>query len=157
MPAIPAERPAHLFGYGSTLRSDDGVGWRVAALAADDPRFAGVVVHALHQLAPELALDLSGARVAIFVDADVAAPPGTVRVRRVDASAGASATSHHVDAGTLLAIAADLYGAAPPAWAVGVGVTDVEVGEGLSPAVAAALPVVLATILDLLVRGAEPA
>ncbi len=93
----------------------------------------------------------------IFVDADVTAAPGTVTVRRVEASAGATATSHHVDAGTLLAMAGDLFGSAPPAWSIGVGVASLDVGEGLSPAVEAALPVVLAAAVDLLGRDEEPA
>jgi hydrogenase maturation protease len=142
-----------LVGYGNALRSDDGVGWHVARRAASDPRFAGARVVALHQLVPELALDLSGARLAIFVDADAAAGPGTVTVGPVEQSAGRSATSHHVDAGSLLLMARHLYGAAPMAAAVGVGIATMDVGEQLSPEVEAALPRVLEAILEAIGAG----
>jgi Ni,Fe-hydrogenase maturation factor len=49
-------------------------------------------------------------------------------------------SSHHVGADELLALARELSGAAPRALAVGIGVADLEFGEGLSAPVEAALP-----------------
>jgi hydrogenase maturation protease len=135
-----------VIGYGNALRTDDGVGPAVAELLAADPRLAGAKVLALHQLAPELAADLGAARLAILVDASTFPPPGAVTVRQLqpgdddEAGRGGGATSHHVDPGALLALARELYGAAPDAFVVSVGVVNLEPGEGLSPLVAAALP-----------------
>ncbi len=169
-----------VIGYGNALRSDDGVGWHAAALLADDPRLAGAEVLALHQLSPELALDMSRASLVILVDAGVDDPPGTIAVLRPAGAGGGSAagdgsaagsgadggsaagpgggsgagggpgaTSHHVDPGVLLALARDLFGTAPEAIVVRVGTASMEVGETLSPAVAAALPAVVDAVAEL--------
>ncbi len=54
-------------GYGSTLRTDDGVGRAAAQRLVTDPRLDGATVIACHQLAPELALDLSQAAFAVLI------------------------------------------------------------------------------------------
>ena len=137
-----------VIGYGNTLRSDDGVGWHVAALLADDPRLAadsplaadsaleaarqlaadprlaadsplaedpqpgddlplvGVEVLAVHQLTPELAIDMSRASLVILIDASADGPPGAITVRLVaddgDVARGAAGpSSHHVGPGEL--------------------------------------------------------
>ena len=151
-----------VIGYGNALRTDDGVGWHAARLLAGDPRLAGAVVVAEQQLAPELALDMSAATLVVLVDATTTTKPGTVTVRQLAApgeeSAGAGsgasgtgpgATSHHVDPGLLLALARELYGAAPEAVEVSVGVADVGPGETLTPLVAAALPAVADAVARL--------
>ncbi len=153
-PAVAAPR-ALVVGYGNSLRSDDGVGWHAAMRAADDPRFAGVAVLAVHQLTPELALDLSRVDVAVFIDAAMSLATGFVVMHELTsggAGSTASTSSHHVDAGTLLAMARQLYGAAPLAWSVEVGIASMEPGEALTPAVEAALPEVLAAAAEAIGR-----
>ena len=76
-PRAPGPARVLVIGYGNALRADDGVGWHAAGLLADDPRLVGATVMALHQLAPELALDLSAATLAVLVDASTATLPGT--------------------------------------------------------------------------------
>jgi hydrogenase maturation protease len=145
-----------VIGYGNALRSDDGVGWHAAALLADDRRLAGVEVLALHQLTPELALDMSRASLVILVDASAEGPPGAIIVRPLEgedvgaAGGGGGATSHHVGPGVLLAVARDLYGAAPDAFVVSVGTATMELGEELSPPVAAALPAIADAVAELI-------
>jgi len=157
-----------VIGYGNALRTDDGVGWHAARLLAGDPRLADVVVVAEHQLTPELAFDLSLASLVILLDATTETPAGTVTVRSIaepGAAAGGGAgsgagpgagsrgpgeavgippgaSSHHVDPELLLALARQLYGRAPEAVVVSVGVSEMGLGEGLTPAVEAALPAV---------------
>jgi len=139
-----------VIGYGNTLRSDDGVGRHAADLLADDPRLAGGRVLALHQLTPELALDMSRASLAILVDASADAAPGEITVRRLgDVGPGPGAASHHVGPAALLGLARELYGVAPEAFVVSVGAATMDAGEGLSPAVARALPAVADTVVDL--------
>ena len=48
-----------------------------------------------------------------------------------------------------MALAATLTGRSPDAVAIGIGVADLEVGEGLSPAVESALPKVVDIVADL--------
>ena len=158
-------------GYGNTLRSDDGIGWRAASLLADDPRLrddprlGGVEVLAIHQLAPELALDFSRVSLVILIDAGADNPPGEISVQSLapDVDAGVSggapgathgpgAPSHHVGPPELLALARALYGAAPAALVVRVGVAEMEIGEALSPAVSAALPAVADVVVGLIAR-----
>ena len=156
-----------VIGYGNTLRHDDGVGVRAAELMRVDPRFAGVDVVTVHQLTPELALDVGAASLVVFVDADVSVPPGEVVVHRLAGgsaaptgagseaeptpesaarpggagpAAGPGASSHHVGASELLELASALGAGMPDAFTVGIGVVDLELGEGLSPVVEAALP-----------------
>ena len=50
-----------VIGYGNALRTDDGFGWHAAGRLAADPRLDGAEILQLHQLTPELALDISRA------------------------------------------------------------------------------------------------
>jgi hydrogenase maturation protease len=136
-----------VIGYGNALRSDDGFGWHAAARLADDPRLLGATVLQRHQLTPELALDISPASFVVFVDASTG-PAGVVVVQAVRGAVDSTVTwSHHVDPSVLLALARDLYGRAPDALAVSVGVATTEAGESLSPALARILPDVVDDIV----------
>ncbi len=144
-----------VIGYGNALRTDDGIGWHAAGLLAHDPRLAGAEVVALQQLAPELALDLSTASLAVLVDASTAESPGTVTVRKLSAPGGSpGASSHHVDPEILLALALELYGIAPEVVVVSVGVAEMGPGESLTPPVAAALPAVADAVARLIAEHA---
>jgi Ni,Fe-hydrogenase maturation factor len=173
-----------VIGYGNALRTDDGVGWHAARLLAGDPRLAHVVVVAEHQLTPELAFDLSLASLVILLDATTETPAGAVTVRWIaepgaEAGGGAGtgagvrgpgagprgpgeaagvppgASSHHVDPELLLALARQLYGRAPGAVVVSVGVSEMGLGDGLTPAVEAALPEVADIVARLVAEHDE--
>jgi Ni,Fe-hydrogenase maturation factor len=168
-----------VIGYGNALRTDDGVGWHAARLLAGDPRFADVGVVALHQLTPELAFDLSLASLVVLLDATTETPAGTVTVRSIaeagataggDAGTGAGprgrgeaagpppgASSHHVDPEILVVLARQLYGRAPQVVVVSVGVSEMGLGEGLTPAVEATLPAVANVVARLVAEHDEPA
>ena len=104
-----------MVGYGNPLRGDDGVGWHAAGLLATDPRLAGARVLARHQLAPELAADISRASLVVLVDASAEGDPGSIRVRTVEPRPAAQTTwSHHLDPRTLAGLAEALYGPVPP-------------------------------------------
>ena len=150
-----------ILGYGNTLRRDDGAGAVTARLLAADPRLQRdeVEVREAYQLLPEMSMDLAEVSLAIFVDADAAGLPGSIEIHHIDPATAAredadarnepGASSHHVGGGELVALAATLMGRAPEAVAVGIGVADLGMGEGLSPAVEAALPRVIDIVADL--------
>ncbi len=139
-----------VIGYGNVLRSDDGVGWHVTERLASDARFAGVTVLQRHQLTPELALDLSQAERVALVDACADRPAGVITVEHPDPGAGGVPTwSHRMEPADLATLARSLYGRAPAMCLVSVGAESFDVGEGLSPAVAAAVPRVVDALADL--------
>ncbi len=120
-----------VIGYGNTLRSDDGVGAKVAAVVAE-LALPGVVALVRHQLTPELAEPISEARAVVFVDA--AADAATeVQVRALEPADGAQLMAHATDPRSLLAFAQQLFGRCPPAWWLTIPVENLEFGEELSP------------------------
>lgn len=144
-------RPALVIGYGNTLRTDDAVGPRAAG-AVRGWGLPGVTALAVAQLTPELSEPLSAARLAVFVDARLAADddPSGVKVEPLEPTGGASTFGHTGDPRRLLALARDVYGRCPRAWLVTVPAADVGVGEGLSPRAVRGLEDALRRIADLL-------
>ena len=120
-----------VIGYGNPLRSDDGVGAKVAA-AVEELHLPGVVALVRHQLTPELAEPVSEARAVVFVDA--AADASTeVQLRPLEQADGAQLMAHAADPRTLLALARHLFGRCPPAWWLTIPVQNLGFGEELSP------------------------
>jgi Ni,Fe-hydrogenase maturation factor len=68
------------------------------------------------------------------------------------APAPASTLGHHVEPSQLLHMAQRLYGRSPEAYLVTVGASSLELGEGLSAPVTAALPEVFATVRRLALK-----
>jgi hydrogenase maturation protease len=119
-----------VIGYGNPLRGDDGIGPAVAegVAALGLPRVRTI---AAHQLTPELAADLTDAKLVIFVDAAVGTDP--VAAVRLDGPATTpSALTHAVDPRGLVALARAVYGQAPEAWLVTAAGSDFDFRNGLS-------------------------
>ncbi len=142
-------KAALVIGYGNGLRSDDGAGPSVARLLATSDDLAVLV---RDQLVPELAADLRGRAVVVFVDAATTLKPGAVAVRRLTVSEAAETPrlTHHFGPAALLCLAERLYGARPRAFLVTVGAASFALGEDLSPEVAAALPEAAAVVRRLI-------
>jgi hydrogenase maturation protease len=142
-------------GYGNSVRGDDGIGWHVAQRLSVDPRFDGMTILQRHQLVPELAYDISAAAVAVFIDATTSLSPGQIGVeclRPLERTGGP--LSHNVNPATLMALSHQLYGRAAEAYIVSCGVQSVELGDRLSSAGEAALPMVVEAVAELVWRGA---
>jgi hydrogenase maturation protease len=148
---------ALIVGYGNPLRGDDGVGQAVAQAFAGEDAIDGVDAFACHQLTPELAERFASAARVVLIDAAAGAEAGRVSVTPLQpAPAPASTLGHHVEPAQLLHMAQALYGRSPEAWLITVGAGSLELGEGLSAPVMAALPEVIATVRGLaLKRPAE--
>ncbi|BAY33225.1 hypothetical protein NIES2107_51200 [Nostoc carneum NIES-2107] len=115
-------------GYGNDLRSDDGIGQRVAH-ALD---FNNVKSLAVHQLTPELADTLASADLAIFIDACVASENTEVQVKPLSPEFSNVIAGHTADPRSLLALTQALYGYCPPAWWVIVPGENFAIGDRLS-------------------------
>ena len=156
----PAERRGLVVGFGNVLRTDDGVGFVVVERLEADPRVVNGLrggwlrVFWSQQLLPELAVDFAAADVVVLVDANAELAPGEIRVDAVEAAAAGAASgpgmTHHVDAGSLAAMARDLYGGSPVVRVVGVGPESMDVGEKLTATVEAAVPEIIETVVGLL-------
>lgn len=132
-----------ILACGNTLRSDDGVGPRLAAWAEE--RFSGeqdIRVISRQQLTPDLAEAVAAADSVLFVDASVKAPPGRVRLVPVSSRVDSAAqSSHDLTPNQLLGLSRTLYGSIKShAMLLTIGAVSTELGEALSERVEAALP-----------------
>jgi hydrogenase maturation protease len=128
---------------GNTLRSDDGVGPKLAEWATE--RFQendDVRVIARQQWTPDLAEEIAAADSVLFVDASVKSRPGRVTLAAVASNRGSGdAASHHLQAHELLGLTRSLYGSiSAHAMLLSVGAGSTELGEEFSDPVEAALP-----------------
>lgn len=121
-----------IIGYGNTLRSDDGIGPRVADAIAcwQLPHVRAI---AAPQLTPEMAEALATAEVAIFVDAQQNGPSSEVTFKPLNAASEALPTNAHIsDPRRLLALTKHIYGRCPQAWLISVPGVNFDFGESLS-------------------------
>lgn len=140
-------KPAVVIGIGNSLRRDDGIGRRAAQMLEENVAPGTADVMECHQLTPELAAKLEAAPLVVFLDAAVDEVPGRVRSRHVHPE-DVGAWSHHLSPGQLLALAAQVNGAAPPAFLVTGGVLETALGDSLTP-----LGEQCAAHMTVLVRG----
>ena len=119
-----------VIGYGNTLRSDDGVGPRVAE-AIEALQLPGVHTMVCQQLWPEYAEPISQARRVIFVDAAVDTP-AEVQFRKLTPNDSVQLMAHAADPRTMLAFSRDVFGHAPEAWWLTIGGVEFGFGESFS-------------------------
>jgi hydrogenase maturation protease len=149
-----------IVGYGNPLRSDDGLGWRAAEELSRRLSFPEVEVEVIvrHQLTPELADKLKSADAVFFIDAAQAGRPGELTSERVASqpltsraltSQPLTTYSHQCSPAGVLALAQQLYGATPRAFAVSLCGECFDHGAALSAAVEAGLPKLTALVEKL--------
>ncbi len=144
---------AVVIGLGNAFRRDDGVGPAVAAAVQAPP---GVTVLTC-PAEPTALLDAwDGVALAVVVDAAVGGPPGRIRTGTVEEYAAEKRVSSH-DVGLRQTYELGrALGCAPGALVVvTVDVVDIGHGEGLSPAVAAALPEAVRVVQRLVSQQAD--
>ncbi len=133
-----------ILACGNTLRSDDGVGPKLAAWAEERFREEPEVrVISRQQWTPELAEDIAAADSVLFVDCFSESPAGTrpAHPSLVARRQSCSADSHHLKPSELLGLTRSLYGSIKShAMLLTVGVGSTELGETFSAPVEAALP-----------------
>jgi hydrogenase maturation protease len=148
-------RENHLLviGYGNTLRSDDGVGRKVAEAVAG-LGLPGVQAIGCPQLTPEYAEPVSQAELVIFVDASVDLPK-EVRLRPLAPNESSQLLGHSADPRTVLALARDVFGHVPRAWWLTIPAEEFRFGEELSPLAQAGFEAALARIRALVSETAS--
>lgn len=139
-----------ILGYGNPLRCDDGLGWHAAVQLFRTNAIPGVEVLPCRQLTPDLAEAVSQAETVLFLDCCHKSQAGEVHCEEIRAAEGNPPFTHHLSPGSLLAVARDLYGVFPRAWLLTVGGRSYEVGETMSPEVAAALGTLKAKVRELI-------
>jgi hydrogenase maturation protease len=111
---VAIEAELLVIGYGNSLRSDDGVGPRVAE-AVEALKLPGVRTLDCQLLSPEYADPIARARRVIFVDAAVDQMDG-VKFRKLAPGDTSQLMAHAADPRTMLALARDVFGRTPEAW-----------------------------------------
>ena len=110
--------PVLLLGWGNPGREDDGLGPAcIEAFARRD--LPQVHCEQDYQLQIEHAADVARAELVIFVDA-ARYGPAPFFVERVTPREQVAFTTHALDAESVLAVAADVFGARVPAWRIGI-------------------------------------
>jgi hydrogenase maturation protease len=120
-----------VIGYGNPLRQDDGIGWRAAELLELALPAGSAEIVQCHQLTPELAANLQGASLVVFLDAACDQEPGAISSVPVQAE-GAVVWSHYLTPGQLLSLSEQLGGQAPPAFLIRGGIQRMDLCEGLT-------------------------
>jgi len=132
-----------ILACGNTLREDDGVGPFLAEWAEE--RWRGdsrVRILCDHQWTPEMVEEVAQAESVIFVDCATDSEPGVVRTKVAEpAGHDSKIGTHHLEAGQLLALSQQFYGAMPRnSLLLSVGAGSLELREGFSDVMQAALP-----------------
>ncbi|BAY27657.1 hypothetical protein NIES2100_74820 [Calothrix sp. NIES-2100] len=133
-------------GYGNDLRSDDGIGQRVA----NTLQLSNVKSLAVHQLTPELAEILASADLAIFIDACLTSESSEVQVRSLAPDSSGNISGHIADPRSLLALTQVLYGYCPTAWWVIVPGENFNIGDRLSPTAETGIAIALEKIAQII-------
>ncbi|WP_373498938.1 hydrogenase maturation protease [Desulfococcus sp.] len=137
-----------IIAWGNPLRSDDAAGLRLGELLEElwRERKRPVRRITVHQLTPELALEIARDDVStvVFADArdasaEAGGPPPEILVRPLLADPRTPVLGHHLDPAAVMACARLLYHKASPAWIATVPGVDFGHGEGLSDVAEAAL------------------
>jgi hydrogenase maturation protease len=121
-----------VIGYGNRLRQDDGLGWRAAELLERAIHPGAVRILESFQLTPELAADLEGASVVIFLDAALDLEPGMVVTKRISPE-NQMVWSHDLSCAQLTAFTEALTGTERPVFQITGGVYQAGFGENLTP------------------------
>lgn len=143
-----------IIGYGSTLRSDDGIGYlaaeRLMELLGEDK----AQVYARQQLTPDLADVLRHYQRVLFIDACADAAPGQIERRPiVPDGQNWGAFVHEMSPAVLLGCVKETYGKCPDGVLYAIGVESFEIGEGLTAIATAALERVIGLIQAELAAG----
>ena len=117
-------RPLLIYGYGNPGRQDDGLGVALVEELeawAQAEGLAGLVFDANYQLNAEDALAVAESRAVVFIDAAQAgAGAAPFEFRPLAPQNEIAFSTHAMSPESVLALAAELYDAHPPAWILAI-------------------------------------
>ncbi len=143
---------AVVIGVGNDLRRDDGIGPAVAAAVGALHR-PGVRVQSCAGEMTQIMDAWAGAALAVVVDAVIGGAPGEVRRCGIEEFVDATPfSSHELSLLKTFELACALDRAPGEVVVVTVAASDTGHGQGLTPAVGAALPHAVAVVLGILVE-----
>lgn len=159
-----ASRRALVIGVGNVSRRDDGLGWCAVNVLRErlglrrlgefddglDDVGHEVDCVVVPQLTPELAETAAPYDLLIVVDARVTGADGVLVEEASALSVGARLLSHQLSVADLVGLCRVLYGRSPVAHLVTARGRDYDFAVGLSPAMAALLPDVVAAVERLM-------
>jgi len=152
-------KAVRIIGVGNPLAEDDGVGIAVVEQLEKEGMPAGVEVIDGGTGGLTLLTLMSGAARVILVDAlemgrEAGAVAGFAYAAGVFKAEGPGLSLHQAGLGEVLALGAEL-GELPELFIVGIQPAALELGQGLSAVVAAAVPVAAAAVRERLEKWAE--
>lgn len=142
-----------IIGYGNLLRQDDGAGYWVAeqlATQLNPPQ--AVRVLAVHQLTPELALELAAEDVkrVLFIDAR-RNQIKSLAMRKVDPATGLMGScGHQLAPELLLHMTQTLYQRSPQGWLLTLAAQQLDMGEMFSATAQSAVTQALTLVKKIL-------
>lgn len=119
-----------IIGYGNTLRSDDGVGQKVAEIVAGW-ELQGVRSLPVHQLTPELADDMAQVETVIFVDA-VPSEDEQIMIKTLENDQTNNSFGHTSSPEYLLYLTEKIYEKKPASYWILIPAINFEFGENFS-------------------------
>jgi hydrogenase maturation protease len=126
----------YIIGFGSTLRGDDAFGPMVAEQLLERVTCDEVRIDICQGMTPDLALPLSEADVAIFIDCSAEGTVGELVHRTIEPRESMDMSMvHFLDPEALLAWSAKLYGRVPVSHVLTTAGATFEIAEALSPRV----------------------
>ena len=136
-----------VIGYGNELRSDDGVGPKIAA-AVEELNLKSVRTVSCQQLTPELAELISKVDRVVFVDA-ARDGSSSVDLRPIEPMETEPVMTHATDPQSLLALARQVFGHCPTAFWLTIPVVNIGFGDQLSGSAQEAIKIAVAKIRSL--------
>jgi hydrogenase maturation protease len=130
---MDSKKKIRVIGYGNPTRRDDRVGWYVVEqlqkkLGYESP----VELQTVHQLEIELADEISGDDLVIFVDTHVSEEEDWKRITHLEPGYEMGVVTHHLTPATLIGLTKALYQKEPQGVLFSVKGTDFNFGEKLS-------------------------
>ncbi len=142
-------KPVLIYGIGNESRGDDALGPMLLRAIESEIDPEQIELIETFQLQVENALDLSGRRAVIFVDAaaNLATP---YEFRRVAASVDRTPFTHALSPEALLSVHEKVAGSPPPAWILAIRGEHFELGSDLSEPARASLESALSFLSGML-------
>ena len=142
-----------VIGYGNTLRSDDGAGQIVAEKIAEW-KLPQVQSLAVHQLTPELAINIAQANVVIFIDAVAANSenPTLYQIKEIYPGDDNISCGHSFNPSSLLSYIQIIYSKGIKAYWVLIPAVNFDFGEEFSSLTQQGIDTALKQVKKLIIQ-----